>query len=74
MYLYNCLIHKINRKTELFGYILTEVASVGEAWERGASGPSFDLSLPRNVTALKDANAYLHCVVHNLANKTVSIQ
>ena len=56
-----------------YTYDLLEVTS-SEAWERGAAGPSFDVSAPRNVTALKDANAYLHCIVNNLANKTVSMQ
>ncbi|XP_018018708.1 uncharacterized protein LOC108675226 isoform X2 [Hyalella azteca] len=49
-----------------------EVTNGAEVWERRSAGPSFDMSPPRNVTALKDANAYLHCIVYNLANKTLS--
>ncbi|XP_066976696.1 zwei Ig domain protein zig-8-like [Macrobrachium rosenbergii] len=41
-------------------------------WEPNYQGPTFDSSPPQNVTALKDDNAYLHCIVHNIGNKTVS--
>ncbi|KAF2367807.1 Immunoglobulin I-set [Trinorchestia longiramus] len=53
-------------------YMGQEIPSETEAWERSSAGPSFDFSPPRNVTALKDANAYLHCIVNNLTNKTLS--
>ncbi|XP_068246304.1 uncharacterized protein [Palaemon carinicauda] len=42
------------------------------SWGRNSSGPSFDRSLEQNVTAMKDDKAYLHCIVHNIGNKTVS--
>ena len=35
--------------------------------------PIFDESTPKNVSALKDNSAYLHCLVHSLGNKSVSI-
>ncbi|XP_047003926.1 zwei Ig domain protein zig-8-like [Schistocerca americana] len=38
----------------------------------GPSGPYFDLSGSRNVTALLGKTAYLNCRVKNLGNKTVS--
>ncbi|XP_045123924.1 zwei Ig domain protein zig-8-like isoform X2 [Portunus trituberculatus] len=41
-------------------------------WEPNSPGPMFDPSPPQNVTALKDDIAYLHCIVHNRGNKTVS--
>ena len=41
-------------------------------WE--PNQPSFDPSPNRNVTALKDSNAFLLCIVHNIGNRTVSIQ
>lgn len=41
-------------------------------WEPNSPGPKFDPSPPQNVTALKDDIAYLHCIVHNIGNKTVS--
>nr|XP_045599324.1 zwei Ig domain protein zig-8-like [Procambarus clarkii] len=41
-------------------------------WYPNAPGPMFDPSPPQNVTALKDDIAYLHCIVHNRGNKTVS--
>ncbi|XP_053655945.2 uncharacterized protein [Cherax quadricarinatus] len=34
--------------------------------------PVFDQAAPRNVTAMTDNSAYLHCLVHNLGNKSVS--
>lgn len=34
--------------------------------------PHFDMSTPRNVTALVGKNAYLSCRVRNLGNKSVS--
>ena len=34
--------------------------------------PSFDTTLPKNVTSLKNSNAYLHCIVRDIGNKTVS--
>ena len=34
--------------------------------------PVFDEAAPRNVSALNDNAAYLHCLVHNLGNKSVS--
>lgn len=34
--------------------------------------PYFDLSTPRNVTALTGKNAFLSCRVRNLGNKSVS--
>ncbi|XP_064094808.1 zwei Ig domain protein zig-8-like [Macrobrachium nipponense] len=37
-----------------------------------ASLPMFDAATPRNVTFLAGQSAYLHCLVHNLANKSVS--
>ncbi|XP_064088261.1 uncharacterized protein LOC135202714 [Macrobrachium nipponense] len=42
------------------------------SWGRNSSGPSFDRTLEQNVTAMKDDKAYLHCIVHNIGNKTVS--
>ncbi|CAH2049806.1 unnamed protein product, partial [Iphiclides podalirius] len=36
--------------------------------------PSFDISTPRNVTALVGKSAYLSCRVRNLGNRTVSKQ
>ena len=41
-------------------------------WEPSHAEPSFDKTPKRNITALKDANAFLLCIVHNLGNKTVS--
>ncbi|XP_047477333.1 uncharacterized protein LOC125030957 [Penaeus chinensis] len=41
-------------------------------WEPNAPRPEFDLTLPQNVTALKDDNVYLHCNVYNRGNRTVS--
>ncbi|CAL4115857.1 unnamed protein product [Meganyctiphanes norvegica] len=41
-------------------------------WGPTVPGPIFDPSPPRNVTAFKDDNAFLHCIVHNLSDKTVS--
>jgi len=38
----------------------------------GPGEPSFDLSTPKNVTALVGKSAYLSCRVRNLGNKTVS--
>lgn len=35
--------------------------------------PIIDKATPRNVTGLQDNTAYLHCLVHNLGNKSVSI-
>ncbi|CAL4065147.1 unnamed protein product [Meganyctiphanes norvegica] len=34
--------------------------------------PVFDKAAPRNVSSLSDNAAYLHCLVHNLGNKSVS--
>ncbi|XP_069158577.1 zwei Ig domain protein zig-8-like [Procambarus clarkii] len=34
--------------------------------------PVFDHAAPRNVSAMTDNTAYLHCLVHNLGNKSVS--
>ncbi|XP_066980083.1 zwei Ig domain protein zig-8-like [Macrobrachium rosenbergii] len=36
------------------------------------SQPVFDDAAPRNVAAVRGNSAYLHCIVHNLANKSVS--
>ncbi|XP_066986885.1 zwei Ig domain protein zig-8-like [Macrobrachium rosenbergii] len=36
------------------------------------SQPVFDEAAPKNVSAITGNSAYLHCVVHNLANKSVS--
>ncbi|XP_069979860.1 zwei Ig domain protein zig-8-like isoform X1 [Penaeus vannamei] len=41
-------------------------------WEPNVPRPEFDLTLPQNVTALKDDNVYLHCNVYNRGNRTVS--
>ncbi|XP_071531607.1 zwei Ig domain protein zig-8-like [Panulirus ornatus] len=41
-------------------------------WEPNSPGPMFDPSPPQNVTVLKDNIAYLHCIVHNRGNNTVS--
>ncbi|XP_037787696.1 zwei Ig domain protein zig-8-like [Penaeus monodon] len=44
-----------------------------QPWEPPpSSGPVFDPSPPHNVTAVKGENAYLHCIVYNLGNNTVS--
>ncbi|XP_042218864.1 zwei Ig domain protein zig-8-like [Homarus americanus] len=50
------------------GPILPGVGSRPLPWDR----PVFDPSPPQNVTALKGDIAYLHCIVHNRGNKTVS--
>ncbi|CAL4151920.1 unnamed protein product [Meganyctiphanes norvegica] len=34
--------------------------------------PVFDEAAPKNVSSLSDTAAYLHCLVHNLGNKSVS--
>ncbi|KAK8725458.1 hypothetical protein OTU49_010869, partial [Cherax quadricarinatus] len=34
--------------------------------------PVFDEAAPRNVSSLTGNSAYLHCLVHNLGNKSVS--
>ncbi|XP_064094766.1 zwei Ig domain protein zig-8-like [Macrobrachium nipponense] len=36
------------------------------------SQPVFDETAPRNVSAVRGTSAHLHCIVHNLGNKSVS--
>lgn len=39
----------------------------------GKDGPTFDTSVPDNLTGLVGKTAYLNCRVKNLGNRTVSI-
>ncbi|XP_064095210.1 uncharacterized protein LOC135207413 [Macrobrachium nipponense] len=49
---------------------------LGSGYVEGGQGnpshPTFDAATPKNVSFLAGQSAYLHCLVHNLANKSVS--
>lgn len=46
---------------------------VGRGVREGKEGPTFDTSVPDNLTGLVGKTAYLNCRVKNLGNRTVSI-
>lgn len=45
----------------------------GRGVREGKEGPTFDTSVPDNLTGLVGKTAYLNCRVKNLGNRTVSI-
>lgn len=52
---------------------LLDLSSVGEGASQAVPPyPMFDEAAPRNVSGLTGNAAYLHCIVHNLGNKSVS--
>ncbi|XP_063593941.1 zwei Ig domain protein zig-8-like [Penaeus indicus] len=52
---------------------LLDLSSEGEGASQAAPPyPMFDEAAPRNVSGLTGNAAYLHCIVHNLGNKSVS--
>lgn len=54
---------------------LLDLSSVGEGASQAVPPyPMFDEAAPRNVSGLTGNAAYLHCIVHNLGNKSVSIR
>lgn len=54
--------------------LMNNAATKQSEAETARSGPNFDATASKNVTALLGKTAYLNCRVKNLGNKTVSIK
>jgi len=73
-------LHQTGRKVQLSGSSSSPVEPIKPLLQLGGRGggvlpqhPVFDEAAPRNLSGLTGSAAYLHCLVHNLANRSVSI-
>lgn len=72
-------LHQTGGRVQLSGSSSSPVEPIQPLLQLGGRGggvlpqhPVFDDAAPRNLTGLTGSAAYLHCVVHNLANRSVS--
>lgn len=74
-------LHQTGGRVQLSGSSSSPVEPIKPLLQLGGRGggvlpqhPVFDDAAPRNLSGLAGSAAYLHCVVHNLANRSVSIE